>query len=61
MGNWNSKVGSQERPGVTSRFGLGVQNEAGQRLIDFCRENALFAANPLPTAQEKALHMDITR
>ena len=45
MGNWNSKVGSQERPGVTSRFGLGVQNEAGQRLTEFYQEKALVIAN----------------
>ena len=41
IGDWNLKVGSQETPGVTGKFGLGVQNEAGQRLIEFCRENAL--------------------
>ena len=40
MEDWNSKVGSQETPGVTGKFGLGVQNEAGQRLIEFCQENA---------------------
>ena len=38
IGDWNEKVGSQEIPGVTEKFGLGVQNEAGQRLIEFCRE-----------------------
>ena len=41
IGNWNAKVGSQEIPGVTGKFGLGVQNKAGQRLIEFCQENAL--------------------
>ena len=41
IGAWNAKVGSQETPGVTGKFGLGVQNEAGQRLIEFCQENAL--------------------
>ena len=41
IGNWNAKVGSQETPGVTGKFGLGVQNEAGQRLIEFCQENTL--------------------
>ena len=41
IGNWNTKVGSQEIPGVTGKFGLGVQNEAGQRLMEFCQENAL--------------------
>ena len=45
--DWNAKVGSQEIPGVTSKFGLGVQNEAGQRLIDFCQENILIIANTL--------------
>ena len=40
-GDWNAKVGSQELPGVTDKFGLGVQNEAGQRLIEFCQDNAL--------------------
>ena len=44
-GDWNSKVGSQETPGVTGTFGLGVQNETGQRLIEFCQENALIIAN----------------
>ena len=41
IGDWNAKIGSQETPGVTGRFGLGVQNEAGQRLIEFCQENTL--------------------
>ena len=45
IGDWNTKVGSQEIPGVTGKFGLGVQNEAGQRLIEFCQENALVIAN----------------
>ena len=45
--DWNAKVGSQETPGVTGKFGLGVQNEAGQRLIEFCQENALVIANTL--------------
>ena len=44
-GDWNAKEGSQETPGVTSKFGLGVQNEAGQRLIEFCQENTLVIAN----------------
>ena len=47
IGDWNGKVGSQEIPGVTGKFGLGVQNEAGQRLIEFCQENALVIANTL--------------
>ena len=45
IGDWNAKVGSQETPGVTGRFGLGMRNEAGQRLIEFCQENALVIAN----------------
>ena len=47
LGDWNAKVGSQETPGVTGKFGLGVRNEAGQRLIEFCQENALVRANTL--------------
>ena len=47
IGDWNAKVGSQETPGVTGKFGLGVQNEAGQRLIEFCQENTLVIANTL--------------
>ena len=47
IGDWNAKVGSQETPGVTGKFGLGVWNEAGQRLIEFCQENALVIANTL--------------
>ena len=46
-GDWNAKVESQEIPGLTGKFGLGVQNEAGQRLIEFCQENALVIANTL--------------
>ena len=46
MGDWNAKVESQETPGVTGKFGLGVQNKAGQRLIEFCQENALVIAIP---------------
>ena len=45
--DWNAKVGSQEIPGVTGKFGLGVQNEAGQKLTEFCQENALVIANTL--------------
>ena len=45
IGDWNAKVGSQETPGVTGKFGLGVQNKAGQRLIEFCQENTLVIAN----------------
>ena len=47
IGDWNAKVGSQEIPGVTGKFGLGVQKEAGQRLTQFCQENALVIANTL--------------
>ena len=47
IGDWNAKVGSQETPGVMGKFGLGVQNEAGQRLIDFCQENALVIENTI--------------
>ena len=47
IGNWNAKVASQETPGVTGKFGLGVQNEAGQRLTEFCQKNALVIANTL--------------
>ena len=50
-----------ETPGVTGKFGLGMQKEAGQRQIEFCQENALVIANTLPTTQEKTLHMDIAR
>ena len=47
IGDWNTKVESQETPGVTGKFGLGVQNEAGQMLIEFCQENALVIANTI--------------
>ena len=47
IGDWNAKVGSQETPGVTGKFGLGVRNESGQRLREFCHENALVIANTL--------------
>ena len=60
IGDWNAKVGSQETPGVTGKFGLGVRNETGQRLIEFCQENALVIANTL-FQQHKTLQMDITR
>ena len=46
IGDWNAKVGSQETPGVTGKFGLGVHNEAGQKLIEFCQENALLIKTP---------------
>ena len=47
IGDWNAKVGSQETPGVTGKFSLGVQNEAGQRLTEFCQENTMVIANTL--------------
>ena len=47
IGDWNAKVESQETPGVTCKFGLGIRNEAGQRIIEFCQENALVIANTL--------------
>ena len=61
IGNWNAKVGSQDIPEITGKFGLGVQNEAGQRLTEFCQENALVIANTLSVPQEKTLHMNVTR
>ena len=54
--DWNAKVGSQETPGVTGKFGLGVQNEAGQRLIEFCQENALVIANTLFQQHKRRLY-----
>ena len=56
IGDWNAKIGSQETPGVTSKFGLGMQNEAGQRLIEFCRENALVIANTLFQQHKRRLY-----
>ena len=61
IGDWNAKVRSQDIPGVTGKFGLGVQNEAGQRLTVLPREHTSHSKHPLPTTQEKTLHMDITR
>ena len=61
IGDWNAKVGSQEIPGVTGKFGLGVQNEAGQRLTVLLRECTGHSKHPLPKTQEKTLHMGITR
>ena len=61
IGDWNAKVGSQQTSGVTGKFGLGVQSEAGQRLIEFCQENTLVIANTIFQQHEKTLHMDITR
>ena len=62
IGDWNAKVGSQETPEVTGKFGLGVQNEVGQlanRVLQ--REHTGHSKHPLPTTQEKTLHMDTTR
>ena len=58
IGHWNAKVESQETPGITGKFGLGVQNEAGQRLIEFCQENAEngHSKHPLPTTREDYTH-----
>ena len=56
IGDWNAKVGSQETPGVTGKFGLGRQNEAGQRLIEFCQENALDIANTLFQQHKRRLY-----
>ena len=55
-GDCHAKVGSQETPGVTGKFGLGVQNEAGQRLVEFCQENALVIANTLFQQHKRRLH-----
>ena len=56
IGDWNVKVGSQETPGVTGKFGLGVWNEAGQRLIEFWQENALVIANTLLQQHKRILY-----
>ena len=61
IGYWNASVGSQEIPGVTGRFGLGVQNEAGQRLTVLTRGSIDDSKHPLPITQEMTLKMDITR
>ena len=56
IGDWNAKVGSQETPGVTGKFVFGVQNEAGQRLTEFCQENTLVIANTLFQQHERRLY-----
>ena len=56
IGDWNAKVGSQEKPGVTGKFGLGIRNEAGQSLIEFCQENALVKANTLFQQHKRRLY-----
>ena len=55
-GNWNAKVGSQETPGVTGKFGLGIWNEAGQGLIEICQENAMVIANTLFQQHKRRLY-----
>ena len=62
IGDWNTEVGNQEIPGfLTGKFGLGIQNEAGQRLTEFCQENTLIKADTSSNNTKDALHMDITR
>ena len=61
IGDWNAKVGSQKIPGVTGKFGLGVQKEAGERLTVLPRECTGHSKHLLPTTQEKTLHMDTIR
>ena len=61
IGDWNAKVQSQEMPEVKDKFGLGVQNEAGQRLAEFCQDNTLVIANTLFQQHKRRLHMEITR
>ena len=61
IGDWNAKIGSQETPGVTGKFGHGMQNEAGQRIKILPRKCTGHSKHPLPTTQEKTLHMDITK
>ena len=56
IGDWNTKVGSQEIPRVTGKFGLAVQNEAGERLLEFCQENALVIANTLSQQHKRRLY-----
>ena len=56
IGDWNAKAGSQETPGVTGEFGLGVRNESGQRLIGFCQENILVVANTLLQQHKRRLY-----
>ena len=61
IGDWNAKVGNQETPGVTGKFGLRIRNEAGQTNRVLPRKCTGHSKHPLPTTQEKTLHMDITR
>ena len=57
IGDWNAEVGSQETPGVTGKFGLGIRNEAGQRLIEFCQENALVITNTVFQQHKRRLYI----
>ena len=61
IGDWNSKVGSQETPGVTGKFAFGVQNETGERFIEFCQENPQVTAKPSSNNTREDLYVDITR
>ena len=56
IGDWNAKVGSQQTPGITGKFGLGIRNEVGQRLIEFCQENALVITNTFFQQHKRRLH-----
>ena len=61
IGDWNAKVGSQEIPGITGKFGLGIRNDRAKATRVLPRERTGHSKHPLPTTQEKTLHMDITR
>ena len=61
IGDWNAKVGSQEIPGVTGKLGLAAQNEAGQRLVEFCQENTLVIANTLFQQHKRRLYRWISK
>ena len=60
IGDWSAKLGSQETPGITGKFGLGVQKEAGQRLIEFCQKNTLVIANTLFQQHKRRLYTRIS-
>ena len=59
IGDWNAKVGNQETPGIIGKFGLGIRNEAGQRLIEFCQENALVITNTLFQQHRRRISVDL--
>ena len=61
IGDWDANIGGQETPGVTGKFGLGIQNEAGQRLIEFCQENSLVIANTLFQQHKRRLYTGTSR